>query len=588
MFKGISFFIKKGWQYDKCYILWNVFYQLLNSLIPPITAIIPKLIIDELQNQEIRGMPYFYVVLLVSSLFLIQILSVYFYKDGFTRRCQVAAEFDNDLHRTLYTCDYGNLEKTDFLEMQEKSKKFLYCNFHGFGYLLDCALNIFGNCISMLGIIAIIFTLNIWIIIFFLLLATLGAFYDVRIQKRIKRMEDTVIGYQRRWTYFSGLFEKAEFGREFRLYRAGEWLLNKEREFFTRSNHILRKQNNEFIKSGIITAIITFFEQLAAYGYLIYCVSNSSISIGSFMMYISAIASFSIATRQIVNAIVEIQAYDMYYDNLEAYLTIPSNMRKETKKFPVNTSHTIEFINVSFKYPGSEHYILKDVSITLRAGEKLLIVGENGAGKSTFIKLLMRLYDPTEGSILLDGRNIKEFDYDNYLALFSAVFQDYHLFSFSLRENITMAASSDDERILQILNQTGLLNKMDSVNVKLDTEIHKNFAEDGFEPSGGEGQKIAIARALYKNAPILILDEPTAALDPRAEYEIYEQFHDMVIGKTAVYISHRLNSAKFCDVIAVFENGSITEYGSHQELMNMNGKYAELFNLQADFYSDRK
>jgi len=588
MFKGITFFIKNGWKYDKCYVLWNVLYQILNSFIPPITALIPKLIIDELLNSESMDKPYFYVVLLVGSLLLIQILAVYFSKDGFSRRCKVAAEFDNALHKSLYVCDYGNLEKPEFLEMQEKSKKFLYSNWHGFGYLLDCALGIIGHAVTLLGLCVMISTLNIWLIIFFIALSVTGAFYESRILKRIKQMEDTVIDDQRRWTYFSSLFEKAELGRELRIYRAGEWLLRKERAFFTRANDILCEQNNEYIKSGTIAAVITFSEQLAAYGYLIYNAANGRISLGSFMMYISAITSFSTAIRQIINAIVEIKAYDMYYDNLDAYINIPSMMRTGTKEIPSNRAHTIEFRNVSFQYPGSEYFVLKNVSISLYAGEKLLIVGENGAGKSTFIKLLMRLYDPSEGSILLDGINIKEFDYESYLSLFSTVFQDYHLFSFSLRENIAMSASCDDDRILQILNQVELTDKMCHANVTLNTEIHKNFSEDGFEPSGGEGQRIAIARALYKNAPIMILDEPTAALDPRAEYDLYKQFQDMVIGKTAVYISHRLSSAKFCDRIAVFENGCITEYGSHEERLKYSGKYAELFNMQAEFYFTKK
>ena len=585
MFKGIVFFIKNGWKYDKRYVIWNVLYQLLNSFIPPITALIPKLIIDELIINVSANKPYLYVILLLGSLLLIQILSVYFHKDGFSRRCQVGAEFDSALHQTLYTCDYGNLERPDFLELQEKSKKFLYSNWHGFGYLLDCALSILGHGITLLGLCAMISTLNIWIIILFLALSVAGASYESRIQKKIKQMEDTVIDDQRRWTYFSSLFEKAELGRELRIYRAGEWLLRKEREFFTRANHILCKQNNEYIKSGSITAIITFIEQLAAYGYLIYNAANGKISLGSFMMYISAITSFSLAIQHIINAIVEIKAYDMYYDNLESYINIPSMMRTGTKEIPLNCTHTIEFRNVSFQYPGSEYFVLKNVSISLQSGEKLLIVGENGAGKSTFIKLMMRLYDPTEGSILLDGINIKEFDYESYLSLFSTVFQDYHLFSFSLRENITMSETYDDDQILQILNRVGLADKMRHANVTLNTEIHKNFSESGFEPSGGEGQRIAIARALFKNAPIMVLDEPTAALDPRAEYDIYKQFQDMVAGKTAVYISHRLSSSKFCDKIAVFENGCITEYGSHEELLNRSGKYAELFNMQAAFYS---
>lgn len=584
MFKGLSFFIKSGWKYDKCYILWNIFYQLVNAPIPLITALFPKLIIDELMYSQRVDRLIIYIVLLSGSLLIAGILSTFFLRDGFSRRCRVGAEFDSSLHKTLYECDYGNLENPKFLEMQEKAKKFLYCNQHGFGYLLDCALNICGHCITLLGITAIISSLNIWLILLFILLTTVGAVIEHSVQRKIKSMTDSMVTDQRKWTYHANLFEKAEFGKEFRLYNAGEWLLKKEREFFTRTNDTIRKQNNEFMKSGIVTALFTFIEQCVAYGYLISSILNGNISIGSFMMYISAVTAFAASLRQIINAIVEIKAYDMYYDNLDEYLSVPSTLRSGTTKISIHKPHTIEFVNVNFKYPGGEHYVLKNVNLSIHPGEKLLIVGENGAGKTTFIKLLLRLYDPTDGEILLDGINIKDIDYDDYTSLFATVFQDYHLFSFSLRDNISMSAAANDDNIARILHTVGLDYKLHQLKHGLDTAIHKDFDENGCEPSGGEGQKIAIARALYKNAPIVILDEPTAALDPRAEFEIYRQFHTMVKGKTAVYISHRLSSAKFCDVIAVFENGTITEYGSHEALLAKDGKYTELFTMQADFY----
>lgn len=547
--------------------------------------LLPKLILDELTVGHNIQRAYVYVLLLSGGLCLIQILSEFFQKDGFTRRCRVAAEFDSDLHRNLYNCDYGKLEDPVFLDLQEKSKKFLYCNRHGFGYLLDCALNILGQMMALLGVMTLLAALNIYLIVLFVVLALIGANFDRRILKKTKQLEDEVIEDQRRWMYFSNLFEKADYGREFRLYQVGEWLLGKERKFFTLCNNVLKRQNTEFMKSGIISAVITFIEQLVVYVYLIFCVSNGILSFGSFMMYVSATTSFAIAIRQIIRDVVEIQTFDMYYDNLEAYLSVPTTMRGAIKTVPADVKPVIEFENVSFKYPGNEHFTLKNVSIQIERGEKLLIVGENGAGKSTFVKLMLRLYDPTEGRILLNGRDIREYDYDSYLSLFATVFQDHHLFSFTLRENITMSDSSDDKRVMEILKQAGLSQKLEGSSITLDTKVHKTFSADGYEPSGGESQKIAIARALYKDAPVMVLDEPTAALDPRAEYEIYKRFNDMVTGKTAVFVSHRLSSARFCDSIAVFDKGKICEYGNHEALMQVNGKYAELFRMQAQFYT---
>lgn len=586
MFRGFMFYIKKGWLYDKYYILWNVLYQVLSVPVPLLSALLPKLILDELIRDNNMQRAYIYVLLLSGGLCLIQILSEFFQKDGFTRRCRVAAEFDSDLHRNLYNCDYGNLEDPVFLDLQEKSKKFLYCNRHGFGYLLDCALNILGQTMALLGVMTLLAALNIYLIVLFIALALIGAYFDKRILKKTKQLEDEVIEDQRRWMYFSNLFEKADYGREFRLYQVGEWLLEKERTFFTRCNNVLKKQNTEFMKSGMISAIITFIEQLVVYVYLIFCVSDGTLSVGSFMMYVSATTSFAIAIRQIISSVVEIQTFDMYYDNLETYLSVPSTMRDGILKVPAEAKPVIEFENVSFKYPGNDYFTLKNVSIQVKYGEKLLIVGENGAGKSTFVKLMLRLYDPTEGRILLNGRDIREYDYDSYLSLFATVFQDHHLFSFTLRENITMSDSSDDKRMMEILKQAGLSQKLKGSNITLDTQVNKTFSADGYEPSGGESQKIAIARALYKDAPVMVLDEPTAALDPRAECEIYRRFNDMVTGKTAVFVSHRLSSARFSDSIAVFDKGKICEYGNHESLLQINGKYAELFGMQAQFYTE--
>ena len=584
MFQGLLFFLRQGWRFDKRYVLWNIFFQLVNAPLPILASVLPKLIIDELMGQKRVARLLLYIVIFAGSTFVATALSNYFLGDGFTRRCRVAAEFDSDLHRRLFECDFENLQSPHFLELQEKAKNFLYCRWHGFGYLLDCALNIGGYLVTLAGVVTLLAALDFWLVGGFLLLSLLGAAFEASVKRKIKQLDDTIVSDQRGWTYFASLFEKAEFGKEFRIYGVGTWLLAKEREFFSRAIGTMKRQNDLQIRSGTLTAFLTLLQQLIAYGYLIFCVLRGGLTIGDFTLYLSAITVFASTFRQVMSALVEIRSYDMYYENLNEYLAFPTTLRSGKQPIPEAREHTVEFRNVSFKYRGSEQFALKNINLRLIPGQKLLIVGENGAGKSTLVHLLLRLYDPTEGEILLDGIDIRTMEYDRYLSLFATVFQDSQLFSFSLAENVAMSDVDDPERLTQILRAVGLGGKLDQLPGGIFTQIHKNFDETGIEPSGGEAQKIAIARALYKNSPFVILDEPTAALDPRAEVEIFRQFHHLVEGKTAIYISHRLSSAKFSDRIAVLEQGRLLEYGTHDELLQKNGKYAELFHTQADFY----
>ena len=584
MFKGIKFFMKHGWKYDKCYIIWRVLYQIVNSMIPIVATLMPKYIIEELMGECDVYQLLLYVGILAGYTLIATMLSNYFSWDGFSRRCRVSAEFDSDLHRRLSEADFECLEDPAFLDMQEKAKKFLYCDWHGFGYLLDCAMNIIGQLFTLIGISAIIVTLDWKIIIIFAVCVILGAKNEGNAKKKAMELSQEIVADQRGWMYYAGLFDDFAYGKETRLNSMGKWLLAREREYFVKVNENLRRQNNYFINAGNWGAFFTFCQQVIAYGYLIFKAVKGMISIGSFTMYIGAVTSFSTAFKSVLDSLMEIRAYDMYYDNLDEYLSIPKKLR-EGEENPLHAgTHTIEFQNVSFRYPGSDKYALKDVNITIRSGQKLSIVGENGAGKTTFVKLLTRLYEPTEGKILMDGVNIRDIEYEQYMSIFSTVFQDYKLFSFSLKDNVALALPVNEEKINDVLQYVGFGEKLKKLSKGIETAIFKNFDETGFEPSGGEGQKIALARALYKDAPIVILDEPTAALDPRAEYEMYQQFNDMVKGKTAVYISHRLSSTKFCDIIAVFKSGEIVEYGSHEELLNKRGIYSELFNMQAQFY----
>ncbi|MBO5338041.1 MAG: ABC transporter ATP-binding protein [Lachnospiraceae bacterium] len=275
----------------------------------------------------------------------------------------------------------------------------------------------------------------------------------------------------------------------------------------------------------------------------------------------------------------------MTYD----FLDIPNAMYQGslTTEKRSDRQYEVEFRNVSFRYPGADTWALRHVNIKFRVGSRLAVVGENGSGKTTFIKLLCRLYDPQEGEILLNGIDIRKYNYRDYMNIFSVVFQDFQLVSQPLGTNVAGCMNYDREKVTKALIDAGFGARLTTLPEGLDTYLYKDFGQNGVEISGGEAQKIAIARALYKDAPFIILDEPTAALDPIAEAEIYAQFNQISGDKTAIYISHRLSSCRFCDEILVFDKGQIVQTGSHENLVALeNGKYHELWHAQAQYYTE--
>ena len=291
----------------------------------------------------------------------------------------------------------------------------------------------------------------------------------------------------------------------------------------------------------------------------------------------------------IITEIVQIRHFKIFYQAYKEYIDTPIEQLSNDNKPALPERFEVEFENVSFKYGSAENFALENVSVKFNNKERIAIIGENGAGKSTFVKLLMRLYKPTSGRILLNGVDINEIDYEYYQTLFATVFQDFKLFSFSIRDNITFGSEQTKEseaRLEKILRTTGVAEMVEGLEHGLDTNMYRDFDDAGFTPSGGQGQKIAIARAAYKDAPIVILDEPTAALDPRAENQIYEQFDEFFKDRCSLYISHRMAVTKFSDRTLVFDGGRIVQDGTHASLIAVDGKYKELYDLQAQYYTE--
>ncbi len=308
------------------------------------------------------------------------------------------------------------------------------------------------------------------------------------------------------------------------------------------------------------------------------------IGIGNIMLYYGTIRRFINAFTLLSGNSTQVIRNNDYMQDIFDFFDLPEENLKGDTRFD-KSDLTIEFRNVTFKYPKTEVYALKNVSCRFEPGSRIAMVGRNGSGKTTFIKLLCRLYEPDEGEILVGGVPINEYKYDEYIAALSVVFQDFYTFQFSIAENVATSDQFDRARVEDCLRKVGLGERIDGLNKGIDTLIGRRYNENGIELSGGETQKLAIARALYKDSPIVILDEPTASLDPIAESEIYEHFNQLVGAKSAIYISHRLSSCRFCDKIAVFEKGELVQFGSHDDLLSdQSGKYAELWNAQAQYY----
>ena len=487
------------------------------------------------------------------------------------------------------TLQYEQLEDPDMLDRLQKAKRAVEGEWTGIGALMS---NMWSTAVQLAAVVAavgIIFTLNGWLVLIIAALSFVQFLYFDYIRKKDKEvMWDAMAPHWRKMYYMQDVSSDFAYAKDIRLYGMKKWLLEKFRDI----NNI---ELQHWIQSRKYWAMNTWFSQgvslvrsAVIYGWLIYDMLFSGMSIGDFTLYTGSAITFSMYISQFLQSLGGMREHSAKTDDFRSYMDIqnPDDIQKKHTPVPKADGYTFEFRNVSFKYKGQETYALKNLNLTFAAGQRLAVVGLNGAGKTTFIKLLLRLYDVTEGQILCNGIDIREFDRTEYFKLFSPAFQEVEVFAFPLCENVSMQLTEDTDKrkAEEYLRAAGMGEKLDKLPKGIDTQMLKVLYEDGVDLSGGEKQKMALARALYKNAPVVVLDEPTAALDALAEYRLYQSFDGMIGDKSAVYISHRLSSTRFCDAIAMFKGGEMVEYGTHDELLKKDGAYAEMFRVQAQYY----
>ena len=397
-------------------------------------------------------------------------------------------------------------------------------------------------------------------------------------------LEHNVRGNREFSSYFQFLYEYS-IGKQVRIYHMFPLISEKRKKREMANVEYSQEMTKAEVRLMIGADAASTLLLLVYYCFVGLKAAAGAISLGEMTLYIGALTSLSDNLSGIFSDIGEIGLTNDYLSNYVSFLQLKNEKYDGTLPIEkrLDNDYELEFRNVSFHYPNNEDLVLKNITTKIRVGRKMAIVGKNGSGKSTFIKLLCRLYDPTEGEILLNGIDIKKYDYDEYRLIFSVVFQDFNLFSFPLAQNVAAGITYDKEKVWKVLEEAGMAERVKKMEKGIDTVLFKQ-EDEGVEISGGEAQKIAIARALYKDAPVVILDEPTAALDPVSELEIYEHFDEMIEEKTAIYISHRMSSCRFCENIVVFEDGNIVQMGSHDSLVAEEGLYQNLWKAQAQYY----
>jgi ATP-binding cassette subfamily C protein len=451
-------------------------------------------------------------------------------------------------------------------------------------------LSSFGYILTIISTISVLAIMGVWVLLIAIVVLAANYILTNSVRKKEKAENDRIAPVNRRADYLTRTAYDFSFAKDIRLFDLKNLLLKhlqKEQTESFQGQNVIQKL---WAKNRSIRSITALLQEFALYAWLCWRVVINAVSISNFLMYITSIRTFATAFDGILTDIANMRAQNEIINDYREFLDYPD--APSGNELPTTTVRqnggVIELQNVSFKYPGSDCYALNNINLIIKKHEKLAIVGLNGAGKTTLIKLLMRLYTPESGKILIDGKDIQTYKKDEYFKLFSAVFQEINLFAFSVAENIAMSdrQAIDFDRIKQAVEQAGLDDKISLLKNGLDASLLKILDLDGVELSGGESQKLALARALYKDAPFIVLDEPTAALDALAEERLYRDFDRLTQNKTAIYISHRLASTRFCDRIILLENGGIIESGTHDELLRLNGKYSSLFNVQTQYYSD--
>ena len=588
VFQNVGFMLKNVYVWKKSIIFTTLLRVVVIVALPLVVTYLSKSVVQIVSEGDNINSLIFTIVVFSAAIMLLRVVENVLNEQANSEDIVLQIEYNNLIDETTMDMDYEVLASSKGQDKRSKARQ-VCTNNHAAGVeIFRYIAKFLANVVGLIVYMAIISTLQPLIIVLVLTL-TVATYFLNRGQNLYEHNNrDNWTPIDRKIRYVLAKSSDFSHAKDTRLYNMQVWFTDTFSRLLKERGIWLHKVENRSLFVSACSALLSLVRDGLSYGYLIYMIYQKDMSSADFVLYLGVITQFTNWILGIFDEAAKINKASLQINDFRAFLSLKNNSNEHSEILVPSDIPSLKIENVWYRYEGSDDYVIKDFSCTVKRGEKIAIVGLNGAGKTTLIKLLCKLYKPTKGRILVDDQDISEYGRDAYFNLISAVFQDIVLMPTTIAENIAMLPYEDinHTKLDEAVCLSGLESKVESLKMGIDTPLLKSIHSDAVDLSGGEQQKLALARAIYKGGKIIILDEPTAALDPIAENEMYMKYNEIMKGNTSIYISHRLSSTRFCDRILFIENGTLAEQGSHEELMEKAGKYADLFEIQSHYYKE--
>lgn len=589
LWQNTGFMLRTSRKYAKSVFPLCIVLALLSAGKSVAELLIAPAILNKIELSASLGSVVFTIAAFALVLMLLSGLRSYVDTNALFGRIAVRSQgIYLSISRKYVETSYPNLLNTDFLALGEKASAACAGNSESSEAIWTTLTDLMTSCIGFVVYLALLTNLNLWLAALVAATTAVSYFASKRINEwgYLHRSEELEL--TKKIEYANKTATSREFAKDIRMFGLRGWLEDIWGSTMRLYSAFCAKRERKYIWANIIDIVLTFLRNGIAYAFLIGITVKNGLPASQFLLYFAALSGFAQWVVEILDKLSVMHKQSLDISTIREFLdwNEPFDLNGgERIAFEPNKQYEIRLDDVSFRYPKADKDTLSHINLTVHPGEKLAIVGLNGAGKTTLVKLVCGFLDPTEGRILLNGEDIRKFNRNDYYALFSAVFQEFSVLDVTVKENVAQCVDGIDEtRVWQCIDKAGLTEKIQSLPKGIETHLGRRVFKDGVEFSGGQTQRLMLARALYKNAPILVLDEPTAALDPIAENDIYQKYNDMTHGRTSFFISHRLASTRFCDRIIFVDGGKIAEEGTHDELLKNGGGYAYLFEVQSKYY----
>lgn len=589
LWQNTGFMLRTSRKYAKSVFPLCIVLALLSAGKSVAELLIAPAILNKIELSASLGSVVFTIAAFALVLMLLSGLRSYVDTNALFGRIAVRSQgIYLSISRKYAETSYPNLLNTDFLALGEKASAACAGNSEASEAIWTTLTDLMTSCIGFVVYLALLTNLNLWLAALVAATTAVSYFASKRINEwgYLHRSEELEL--TKRIEYANKTATSREFAKDIRMFGLRGWLEDLWGSTMRLYSAFCAKRERKYIWANIIDIVLTFLRNGIAYAFLIGITVKNGLPASQFLLYFAALSGFAQWVVEILDKLSVMHKQSLDISTIREFLdwNEPFDLNGgERIAFEPNKQYEIRLDDVSFRYPKADKDTLSHINLTVHPGEKLAIVGLNGAGKTTLVKLVCGFLDPTEGRILLNGEDIRKFNRNDYYALFSAVFQEFSVLDVTVKENVAQCVDGIDEtRVWQCIDKAGLTEKIQSLPKGIETHLGRRVFKDGVEFSGGQTQRLMLARALYKNAPILVLDEPTAALDPIAENDIYQKYNEMTHGRTSFFISHRLASTRFCDRIIFVDGGKIAEEGTHDELLKNGGGYAYMFEVQSKYY----